>query len=184
MFPSYVSHPFFTTQISIHSVQEVIRRASWLVQWLRICLSKQGTQVASLSREDPTCCGAAKPVSHSYCSCALGPVHHDEKQQGADPSPQLEKALVLQQRPRAAKNKCINLFLSNFGVIFCGNTHRPSIEQPLFTCHQQRHTKGTGHHYGLHPGWEEKSFRSQMRSKKWGGVRCNLRRCGWRGTLG
>ena len=33
---------------------------------LRICLLMQGTQVRSLVWEDPTCCGAAKPVCHSY----------------------------------------------------------------------------------------------------------------------
>ena len=62
----HVSQPFFTTQISIHSVQEVIRRACWVVQWLRIRLSKQGTQVPSLVWEDSICCGAAKPVCHNY----------------------------------------------------------------------------------------------------------------------
>ena len=35
-------------------------------QWLRICLPVQGTQVHALVREDPTCCGAAKPVRHNY----------------------------------------------------------------------------------------------------------------------
>ena len=39
---------------------------SLVVQWLRICLPMQGTQVRSLVREDPTCHGAAKPVRHNY----------------------------------------------------------------------------------------------------------------------
>ena len=34
--------------------------------WLRICLPMQGTRVRALVREDPTCRGATKPVSHNY----------------------------------------------------------------------------------------------------------------------
>ena len=39
---------------------------SLVTQWLRICLPMQGTLVQSLAREDPTCCGAAKPMCHNY----------------------------------------------------------------------------------------------------------------------
>ena len=35
--------------------------ASLVVQWLRICLTMQATQVRSLAQEDPTCRGATKP---------------------------------------------------------------------------------------------------------------------------
>ena len=41
-------------------------RASLVAQWLRICLPMQGTRVRALVWEDPTCRGAAGPVSHSY----------------------------------------------------------------------------------------------------------------------
>ena len=41
-------------------------RASLMVQWLRICLPMQGTQVQALVQEDPTCHGAATPVCHNY----------------------------------------------------------------------------------------------------------------------
>ena len=41
-------------------------RASLVVQWLRIDLPMQGTQVRALVREDPTCLGATKPVHHNY----------------------------------------------------------------------------------------------------------------------
>ena len=41
-------------------------RASLVVQWLRICLPMQGTQVQALVQEDPTCLGATKPVHHNY----------------------------------------------------------------------------------------------------------------------
>ena len=39
--------------------------ASLVAQWLRICLLMQGTRVRALVWEDPTCCGATRPVSHS-----------------------------------------------------------------------------------------------------------------------
>ena len=38
-----------------HTVVKNNLRASLLVQWLRICLAMQGTQVQSLVWEDPTC---------------------------------------------------------------------------------------------------------------------------------
>ena len=41
-------------------------RASLVAQWLRICLLVQGTRVRALVWEDPTCRGAAGPVSHNY----------------------------------------------------------------------------------------------------------------------
>ena len=37
----------------------------------------QGTQVRALVQEDPTCCGATKPVHHSYWACALDPASHN-----------------------------------------------------------------------------------------------------------
>ena len=40
-------------------------RASLVAQWLRVCLLMQGTRVRALVWEDPTCRGAARPVSHS-----------------------------------------------------------------------------------------------------------------------
>ena len=42
------------------------RSASLVTQWLQIHLPMQGTQVRALVREDPTCCGATKPVRHNY----------------------------------------------------------------------------------------------------------------------
>ena len=43
-----------------------MNHASLVVQWLRICLAMQGTQVLSLVLEDLTCLGATKPVHHNY----------------------------------------------------------------------------------------------------------------------
>ena len=39
---------------------------SLMAQWLRIRLPMQGTWLRALVREDPTCCGATKPVHHNY----------------------------------------------------------------------------------------------------------------------
>ena len=41
-------------------------RASLVAQWLRMRLPMQETWVQALVQEDPTCCGATKPVSHNY----------------------------------------------------------------------------------------------------------------------
>ena len=46
-------------------------RISLLVQWLRICLSMQGTQVQSLVHEDSTCRGASKPQELQLLKPAL-----------------------------------------------------------------------------------------------------------------
>ena len=35
---------------------------SLVAQWLRICLPMQGTRIQALVQEDPTCCGATKPM--------------------------------------------------------------------------------------------------------------------------
>ena len=40
--------------------------ASLVAQWLRIHMPMQGTWVRALVQEDPTCCGAAKPVRHNH----------------------------------------------------------------------------------------------------------------------
>ena len=52
-------------------------RTSLVVQWLRIHLPMQGTRVWALIQEDPTCCGATKPVCHNYWACALEPMSHN-----------------------------------------------------------------------------------------------------------
>ena len=39
---------------------------SLVVQWLRIRLPMQATQVQALVWEDPTCHGATKPMRHNY----------------------------------------------------------------------------------------------------------------------
>ena len=93
----------------------------------------QGTQVRALVGEDPTCCGAPKPVHHNYSACALEPASHnywaqvlqllkptclepvlcnEKPPQWEALSPQRrvalahrnEKARTQQQRPNAAKD--------------------------------------------------------------------------------
>ena len=49
-----------------NKIQKYYIRASLVVQCLRIHLPMQGTRVRDLVREDPTCHGAARPVSHNY----------------------------------------------------------------------------------------------------------------------
>ena len=56
-------------------VRQSLKMRSWIslvVQWLRILLPMQGTQVRSLIWKDPTRCGAAKPTHYDCWACALG----------------------------------------------------------------------------------------------------------------
>ena len=58
--------------------------ASLVVQWLRLCLSMQGTPVWSLVWKDITCCRATKPMCHNCWAHALEPAlcnksYHNEK---------------------------------------------------------------------------------------------------------
>ena len=56
--------------LNVNSLNSPIKRqrvgASLVAQWLRIRLPMQGTRVRALVPEDPTCRGAAGPVSHNY----------------------------------------------------------------------------------------------------------------------
>ena len=52
-------------------------RASLVVQWWRIHLPMQKTEVRSLVQENSTCLGATKPVYHNYWACALEPGSHN-----------------------------------------------------------------------------------------------------------
>ena len=61
----------WTEMIRNHSTRNK-RGASLVAQWLRICLPMQETGVRALVWEDPTYCGATKPVSHNHRACASG----------------------------------------------------------------------------------------------------------------
>ena len=57
--------------VTFCSYLSFINGTSLVVQWVRICLPVQGTRVRALVWEDPTCCGATKPVRHNHWSpCA------------------------------------------------------------------------------------------------------------------
>ena len=79
---------------------------SLVVQWIKICLPTQGTQVWSLVWEDLTCRRATKPVCPNYWACmlellkplCLEPVLCNKK------PPQWE-SLCPQQRPSTTKKK-------------------------------------------------------------------------------
>ena len=57
--PALVLRSPFTQQ---YLFQEQTDGTSSVVQWWRVRLPVQGTQVQPLVQEDPTCCGATKPV--------------------------------------------------------------------------------------------------------------------------
>ena len=46
--------------------KNLLQWASLVAQWLGVCLLVRGTRVRALVWEDPTCRGAAGPVSHNY----------------------------------------------------------------------------------------------------------------------
>ena len=58
--------PFNLEMHVIQFFKKKKKGTSLVAQWLRICLSMQGTQVRALVREDPACHGATKPVCHNY----------------------------------------------------------------------------------------------------------------------
>ena len=71
-------HPYFyrlETEYQVFIVFKITYRTSLVEQCLRICLPMQGTRVQALVWEDPTCCGATKPmVRHNCWACTLEPV--------------------------------------------------------------------------------------------------------------
>ena len=72
--------------------------ASLVVQWIRIRLPMQGTQVRSLVREDPTCRGAT-----SLCTQLLKPTHPRAHAPRQEKPPQREAQALLQ---RVAPTPC------------------------------------------------------------------------------
>ena len=71
-------------------------RTSLVVQWLRIRLPMQGTQVWALVQDNATCCRATKPVRHNYWACVpqlLKPRAHAPQQ---EKPPQWEARTVQQ----------------------------------------------------------------------------------------
>ena len=56
----------YTNNLTLYEVKRQTPGTSLVAQWLRIRLPMQGTRVRALVREDPTCCGATKPMRHNY----------------------------------------------------------------------------------------------------------------------
>ena len=90
------------SSITRKSVRNANSGASLVAQWLRIHLPMQGTRVRALVREDPTCRGAARPVSHNYWACALEPVTHSYWAR----MPQLQKSAHLEPMLRNKRRRC------------------------------------------------------------------------------
>ena len=55
-----------TRHSQIKNKKKLYEGTSLVVQWLRIRLPTQGTQVQSLVYKDSTCCGGTKPLCHNY----------------------------------------------------------------------------------------------------------------------
>ena len=84
-------------------------RTSLVVQWLRIHLPMQETQVWPLVGEDSTWWGATKLMNLNYWALTPGArvlMQQEKSSQWEAQAPQLEKAWLQKQRPRAAKKTC------------------------------------------------------------------------------
>ena len=117
MFFENVCYSLYSSQELAHNIYTKIHifRASLVVQWLRICLPMQGTQIRSLVRKVSTRHGVTKSVPQLLGQCCgahvpqqamppewEAPVLHLETSPW---SPQLEKVCAEQGRPSTTKNK-------------------------------------------------------------------------------
>ena len=95
--------------------------ASLVAQWLRVCLPMQGTWVRALVWEDPTCRGAARPVSHDCWACASGACARQREAamvrgprtavRSGHRLPQLGKALAQKRGPNTAIHTYIHTYI-------------------------------------------------------------------------
>ena len=76
-------------------------KTSLVAQWIRICLSVQGTQVWCLIWEGSTCCGATKPVNHNYWACELHLLKPESSRAHEPQLPRLRAATTKAREPRA-----------------------------------------------------------------------------------
>ena len=67
---------YTSNEQSKNEIKKRITGTSLMAQWLRIHLPMQGTWVRALVWEDPTCCGATKPMRQNYWACTLEPASH------------------------------------------------------------------------------------------------------------
>ena len=122
----FLSFSLISKKDNIHTYLKILLKIFFLVtflvvQWLRICLSVQGTGIWSLAWGYSACLGAGKPalqLMKPVCprACALQwekPPQWEScalQLEGSPYSPQLEKACTQQWRHRATKNKYIIKF--------------------------------------------------------------------------
>ena len=135
-----------------------------MVQWLRICLLMQGTWVRSLVGEDPTCCGATKPMSHNYWSPqGLEPVLPNRRPpQWEARTPQLESSfLSLQLEKLLHSNKDPSQTkISYFFKCYYNNRKRDFLNLSLFSSQEenslllgQRMAVGLAHFSNSYTNW-------------------------------
>ena len=98
-----------TGSAHVHTITKHPRWIYLVVHYLTVYLPMQWTWVWSLVWEDPTCCGATKPVHHSYWACALEPRRCNYWARTPRAHARQEKPLQweAQQRPNTAINKLI-----------------------------------------------------------------------------
>ena len=80
-----------------------ITRASLVVQWLRIYLAMQGTQIGSLVREDPTYHGQLTP-----CTTTTEPPLWNSRAATTEPREATMRACVLRDKRSHCKEKPIH----------------------------------------------------------------------------
>ena len=96
---------------------------SLVVQWLRILLPMQGTRVWALVQENPTCCGATKPVSHNYWALVpqlLKPVHSNEDptQPKRKKERKLKGKLEIRKKQTQKDKSCLFFLISDIILVF------------------------------------------------------------------
>ena len=123
---------------SLGNFQVCTTGTSLVAQWLRIHLPIQGTWVWSLVQEDPTCCGATKPVCHNYWACALEPTSHN----------------YWARMPQLLKPACLEPMLRNKRSHRKEKTVHCNEEQPSFAATRES------------PRTATKTQRSQKKKKK------------------
>lgn len=113
-------------------ILEIFLGTSLFVQWLRICLSIQRTQIQSPVQEDSTCQRGSKPVKHNYSAPTLEAVHCHKRspcsvtreepllsttRESPNNRQQRPGCSQKKQREKAHSNKTKNFFKFNFNLI-------------------------------------------------------------------
>ena len=103
------THRRGSTSLLSKAYSKYISRTSPVVQWLRLCLPTQGTQVLSLVLAESTCCGTTEPMCYNHWAQGLQNLCSTMKKATAVRSPctavkrRLERARAHQQGPAQSK---------------------------------------------------------------------------------